>query len=85
MIDKKSYFERRVNLLTQIEQLKADIKQLQEDTVYDSDTNPSGLDKTTIKAVNKAAALEVAQKYEEFREDVSAVMSEFEELTDYNV
>lgn len=83
-ITKQDYFDRRVNLLSQIEDLKNDLKQLQEDSSYDADTNPKGLDKATIKRVNKAAALEVAEKYEDYREEVKGVMEEFEELTNYN-
>lgn len=67
MIDKKTYFERRVTLLNEIEERKADLKQLQEDATYHAEENPKGLEKSVIKAVNKAAALEVANKYEEFQ------------------
>lgn len=83
-ITKQDYFARRVSLLTQIEELKADLKQLREDTVFDADGNPGGIDKLTLKAVDKAATLEVASKYEDYRKDVKSVMSEFEELTSYN-
>lgn len=83
-VSEKQMFERFVNILTEIETNKQDLKQFKDDVTFHKDHNPSGFDKETIKVIQKAAALEVAQKFEEFSGEASAVVQKYKELTNYD-
>lgn len=81
----KALFQRLVQLKTEIEVLKADVKQLKDDVTYHKDHNPSGLSKDDVKLIDKAAAVYVKANYEELSGEFDALRKVYEELTDYNV
>jgi len=80
----EALFQRLTKLLTDLETVKQDIKQVKQDFTYDADLNSKGLSKDDIKLVDKAAKLYVAAKFEEVEEDALAVFDKYKQLTQYN-
>ena len=83
-LSEKQIFDRFVNILTEIETLKLDLKQFKSDVTFHKDHNPGGYSKDTIKLIQKSAALDVKQAFEEFSGESSAVVSKYKELTGYD-
>lgn len=80
-ITEQQLFNRIVTLRTEIETLTLDLKQLKADATYHKDHNPGGIDKATVKVIDKAAQLEVKVKFEDFSEESSAVVKKYQELS----
>lgn len=80
----EALFQRLTKLLTDLETVKQDIKQVKQDFTYDADLNSKGLSKDDVKLVDKAAKLYVAAKFEEVEEDALAVFDKYKQLTQYN-
>lgn len=79
----ENLFQRLTKLLTDLEVVKNDIKQVKQDFTYDVDLNLKGLSKDNVKLVDKAAKLFVASKFEEVEEDALAVFTKYKTLTGY--
>lgn len=82
-ISEKQVFDRFVNILTEAETLKQDLKAFKGDVTFHKDHNPGGYSKDTIKTILKAAQLEVKMNFEEFSAESAAVRSKYVELTGY--
>jgi hypothetical protein len=80
----ENLFQRLTKLLTDLEVIKNDIKQVKSDFTYDADLNSKGLSKDDIKLVDKASKLYVAAKFEEVEEDALAVFTKYKSLTGYD-
>lgn len=55
MLDKKSLFERAVNLENEIQEAQELLKELKDEYTYNEEFNPKGLPKDDVAAVLKAA------------------------------
>ncbi len=76
--------KRLIQLYTEIEVLKEDIKQLKTDFTYDEDMNVKGLHKDSVKLVDASAKLYVAKNYEEKRAKALEVFDKYTELNGYD-
>lgn len=76
-------FKRLVTLESDKLTIAEDIKQLKDDSKYDSELNPNGISKEDIKLIAAAARLEAQNQYEEKKEAADAVFKKYIELTDY--
>lgn len=80
MHTEKNLFDRLVHVYTEAQNLKEDMKAIKTDMTYDADNNPTGLDKNTVKLIDKAAKLYVAAKFEEVEQESLEVFEKYKEL-----
>lgn len=76
--------KRLIQIYTEIEILKSDAKQLREDFTYSEELNTKGLHKETVKLVDAAAKIYVANNYEEKRAKALEVFDKYTELNGYD-
>ena len=82
-LNAQQLFERLVKLETDKLTIAADIKQVKDDSKYDVDHNPKGVDKDEIKLIAKAAILHAKNAFEETKEAADAVFEKYKELVNY--
>ena len=76
--------KRLIQIYTEIETLKSDAKQIREDFTYSEELNTKGLHKETVKLVDAAAKIYVANNYEEKRAKTLEVFDKYTELNGYD-
>lgn len=75
----KEYYQRVVNLLTEIETIREDLRELKADFKL-SEENPTGVDKELLDKADKVAAVYVKNQFSKKREDWLELEESWKEL-----